>query len=122
MTDFSEKTYVEDLPPSFEPMDGTLIQYLAQIVASPQDEDANPQKLRYLVAFFDDQPGRAFIHPGMEYQHRGYVGGPSDNIECTTLKRADTALSVIFIEPSPVGEQPKASGWIYVARNHGKAR
>jgi hypothetical protein len=107
-----------DVPPENEPIDEQFVAYLQQLIKNPGNPQANPKGLRYVVAFFDDEGPRGYIIPGMKYVPKGWVGGPSDNIPCKVLKRADTALSVIFVDEN---DQSVASGWVYAAGRHGRA-
>jgi hypothetical protein len=107
-----------ELPPENDPINDQLVAYLQQLIKNPSNPQANPKGLRYLVAFFDDEGPRGYIIPGMKYVPKGWVGGPSDDIPCKMLKRADTALSVIFVDEN---DQNVASGWVYAAGRHGRA-
>lgn len=111
--------FLPDLPPTKTPVDAKLIEYLQQMLADPGNASANPKKLRHLVAFFEDEPGRLFVMPGQKYTDMGWVGGPSDNVPAQLIKRADTALSVIFEQD--VGGVTKTMGWMYLAGSHGRS-
>jgi hypothetical protein len=111
--------FLPDLPPSKIPLDSKLVAYLQQLVDNPSNADANPKRLRHLVAFFEDEGPRVYVMPGKAYTDMGWVGGPSDDIPCKILKRSDTALSVIFVEEKAGANA--VAGWIYAAGSHGHA-
>ena len=110
---------VPDLPPSYVEISNDLIKYFQQMIAEPTNTAANPKKLGHIVAFFDDEGPRVYVIPGRTYNHMGWVGGTSDDIPATMLKRSDTALSVIYQKEE---NGVKVTGrWIYAGGNHGSS-
>ena len=104
--------FVQDLPPSESQINQVFMNYLQQIINSPNDAAANPKKLMTLVAFFETENPRFFAVPPKVAQPLGYSDAQQP-VDASSITRADTALFVSY-----TNKQAQAVGWSYILGRH----